>query len=88
MFMKKELTAKQRALHRIKIIQGHLKAVEKMLEEDRYCVDIIHQSKAIQAALKKLDHLILSDHLKSCVVHQIKDGKEKRTVQELLELFE
>ena len=86
--MPKKNTAKERALHRIRIIQGHLRAVEKMLEEDRYCVDIIHQSKAIQAALKKLDHLILSDHLKSCVINQIKGGKEKKTIQELLELFE
>ena len=85
---KKKLTAKQQALRRIRIIEGHLKAIEKMLEEDRYCVDIIHQSKAVQAALKKLDHLVLKDHLKGCVVRQVKDGEEKLMVEELLPLFE
>ncbi|MCA9386105.1 metal-sensitive transcriptional regulator, partial [Candidatus Dojkabacteria bacterium] len=46
-------TSKDRALHRIRIIQGHLKSVEKMIEEDKYCVDIVHQSRAVQKALKK-----------------------------------
>jgi len=79
---------KKRSLHRIKIIQGHLKAVEKMIENDDYCVDIIHQSRAIQTALKKLDMFILETHLKTCVVHQIHDNQEERTVKELLTLYD
>lgn len=81
-------TAKDRALHRIKIIQGHLKSVEKMLDEDAYCVDIVHQSRAVQKALKKIDALIIEDHLNTCAIHQIKNGEEKRTTEELLKLFE
>jgi len=79
---------KKRALHRIKIIQGHLKGIEKMLEEDQYCVDIIHQSMAVQKALKKLDIFIIEDHLKTCVIDQIKDGDESKTVEELKQLYE
>lgn len=81
-------TAKERALHRIKIIQGHLEKVEEMITEDKYCVDVVHQSRAIQKALKKLDLLIIEDHLNSCVVHQIKNGEEQKTSEELLKLFE
>jgi len=83
-----KITTQDRSLHRIKIIQGHLSAMEKMLEEGRYCVDIVHQSKAIQQALKKLDMLIIENHLKGCVIKQIKSGQDKKTTGELLTLFE
>lgn len=85
---RKKTTTKARALHRIKIIQGHLASMEKMLEEGRYCVDVVHQSRAIQQALKKLDLLVIENHLKGCVVKQIKSGQDQRTTSELLTLFE
>lgn len=78
---------KTRAIHRVKIIQGHLKKVQQMLEDDVYCVDIIHQSRAVQSALKKLDELIIEDHLNTCVIDQIKGGEEEKTTDELLKLF-
>lgn len=81
-------TTKDRALHRVRIIQGHLTSIEKMLEENRYCVDIVHQSRAIQKALKQLDILIIENHLKGCVINQIKGGQEEKTTTELLRLFE
>lgn len=81
-------TNKDRALHRLKIIQGHIKSIEKMIEEDKYCVDIIHQSLAVQRALHKIDLLLMEDHLNTCVVHQIHSGQEKQTTEELLKLFE
>jgi DNA-binding FrmR family transcriptional regulator len=79
---------KKRAIHRIKIIQGHLRKVQDMLENDEYCIDIVHQSRAVQSALKKLDNLIVEDHLNTCVIHQIRNGEESKTTQELLKLFE
>lgn len=79
---------KARSIHRIKIIQGHLKKVQAMLESDEYCVDIVHQSRAIQSALKKLDLLIIEEHLNTCVLDQIKNGEEIKTTEELLKLFE
>jgi len=83
-----KITTKSRALHRIRIIKGHLDSVEQMLEKNRYCVDIVHQSRAIQKALQKLDLLIINNHLKDCVVRQIKNGQEARSTEELLKLFE
>ena len=80
--------SKKRALHRVKIIQGHVKCIEKMIEEDRYCPEIIHQSRAIQKALKQLDLLLIEDHLKTCVVRQIQDGEVAKTTEELLKLYE
>lgn len=79
---------KTRAIHRIKIIRGHLKKIEDMLENDAYCVDIVHQSRAVQSALRKLDDLIVEEHLNTCVVDQIRNGEESTTTKELLTLFE
>jgi DNA-binding FrmR family transcriptional regulator len=78
----------QKSLHRIKIIQGHLKAVEKMITEEVYCVDIIHQSMAVQKALKKLDMEIMAEHLRTCVADQMKNGEEEKSISELLKLYE
>ncbi len=85
---RKKTTTKQKAVHRIKIIQGHLKKIEEMINQNTYCVDIVHQSRAVQSALKKLDLLIIEDHLNHCVIHQVKNGEEKKTTEELLKLFE
>jgi DNA-binding FrmR family transcriptional regulator len=81
-------TTKDRALHRIRIIKGHLDSVEKMIDEDTYCVDIVHQSRAVQKALQKLDLLIINSHLNTCVIKQIKSGQESKSTAELLKLFE
>jgi DNA-binding FrmR family transcriptional regulator len=84
---RKKKTTKDRALHRAKIIKGHIAKLESMLEEDAYCVDVVHQSRAIQSALKKLDSLLIENHLKCCVVKQMKNGKEEKASEELLTLF-
>lgn len=79
---------KTKSIHRIKIIQGHLKAIEQMIQDDEYCVDIIHQSLAVQRALKKLDMQIMQNHLETCVIDQIKNNEEQKSINELMRLFE
>ena len=78
---------KDRLLHRMKIIQGHLKKVMKMIEEDAYCIDVVHQSLALQKALKQVDMLIMEEHLQSCAVDQIKNGQEDKTIAELISIY-
>ena len=85
--MLKEKTDKEKALHRLKIIKGHLNAIENMIETDTYCLDVINQSKAVQHALRNMDMSILENHLKTCVVDQIKNNQEEKTVKELLDLY-
>ena len=82
-----KLTTKDKALHRIRIIKGHVSAVEKMLESGAYCVDVVHQSLAIQKALKQFDKAVMEDHIKNCVVHQAKSGHENKIVEELLSIY-
>ncbi|MCR4280454.1 MAG: metal-sensitive transcriptional regulator [Candidatus Komeilibacteria bacterium] len=81
-------TTQNKFVHRLQIIGGHVAAIQKMIENDEYCVDIVHQSQAVQRALKKLDRLLLEEHINECVVHQIQTGQTKRTTDELLRLFD
>ncbi len=82
--------AKKQIRRRLKIISGHLKKVIKMIEEDKYCVDVLHQSLACQNALKKVDSLILNQHLRKCVATAMKEGKGKKekSINELLEIYQ
>ena len=71
----------------MKIVKGHLQKVKKRIEEKKYCIDVPHHSLAVQKALKQIDMLMMEDHLKTCAIHQIKEGKEDKTVQELIGIY-
>ena len=77
----------ERILHRLKIAQGHLKKVLKMVENGEYCIDVIHQSKAVQRALQEADALTLENHLRTCAAEAIKSGKQDEAVKELMNVF-
>lgn len=78
---------KERITHRLKIIQGHIKKVQHMVETDAYCIDIIHQSQAIQKALKQVDTLTLETHLNGCVADAITHGRKDEAVAEVMNVF-
>ena len=75
------------ALKRLAYIEGHLQGVKKMLEEDRYCVDILKQTHAIRKAIEKFEALLLDGHLRTCVVEGIQKGKAEQIVDELRSLY-
>lgn len=81
-------TTKQQVLHRIRIIQGHMRAIEKMIEGDAYCINIIHQSVAVQKALKRLDMALMKEHLRGSVVEQFQNNQISKSINELLSLYE
>ena len=77
-------------LRRLKIIEGHLRGVIRMVEEDTYCIDVIRQIQAIDSALSKVSTQILENHLNSCVITAIQgnDRKEReRVLKEVTEVF-
>jgi len=78
---------KERIIHRLKIVQGHLKKVISMIEDDEYCIDVLHQSLAVQSSLKEIDNLILQNHLQTCVVDDIKSGNKKKSIDEIMKVF-
>ncbi len=77
----------ERILHRLKIAQGHLKKVLKMVEDNQYCIDVIHQSQAVQRALKEVDALVLENHLKTCASDAIREGRQKEAITEIMNVF-
>jgi DNA-binding FrmR family transcriptional regulator len=81
---------KKRALHRSRILQGQLRGVEKMIEDEAYCVDIITQTLAIQKSLRSLNKLLVENHLRTHVSHMFDEGGDERekAVAELLAVFE
>ncbi len=79
------------ALRRLKSIEGHLRGIQRMLEEDAYCIDVLHQIQAVQAALHKVSVQILDEHLNSCVVTAINGedvAERERVLKEISDLFE
>lgn len=78
---------KQDVLKRLNYIEGHVAGIRKMVEDDKYCVDILRQTHAVRKAIEKLELLILNGHLQSCVIEGIKEGREDAVIDELLQLY-
>ncbi|MBV8978322.1 MAG: metal-sensitive transcriptional regulator [Alphaproteobacteria bacterium] len=77
-------------LSRLSRIEGQVRGVARMVEEDRYCIDILNQIQAVRAALKKVEQEVLKEHAAHCVAHAIKTGNAKdqrEKFNELVELF-
>ena len=77
-------------LKRLKTIEGHMRGVIRMVEEDSYCIDVIRQIQAVQAALSKVSTGILEDHLNSCVTTAIKGDdplERERVLKEITDVF-
>jgi len=81
---------KKRALHRARILEGQLRGVEKMIDDEAYCVDIITQTLAIQKSLRSLNKLLVENHLRTHVSEMFEQGGSRRddAVDELLNVFE
>lgn len=75
-------------LKRLSYIEGHLTGIRKMVEEDRYCVDILKQTYAVRRALERMEATVLEGHLKTHVVDGIKNGHESQILDELMELYD
>jgi CsoR family transcriptional regulator, copper-sensing transcriptional repressor len=85
-----EEARRHEVLNRLKSIEGHIRGIQRMVEEDQYCVDILNQTSAISKALEKVDVMILENHLQTCVTTAIRseDPREReRLLRELLMLF-
>ena len=83
-----DTSSKPEILKRLSYAEGHLQGIRRMVEDDKYCVDVLKQTYAVRRAIEKLEALILDSHLHGCVVHGIKEGREAEVLNELLELYE
>lgn len=83
--MKKEI--KKGVENRLKRLEGQVRGLQRMVDEDQYCIDIITQSSAIRSALSAVEDLMLENHLSEHVIHQMKQGQEKKAVGEIISVF-
>ena len=78
------------AIHRLKSVAGHVNGIVKMLEEDRYCIDVIKQIQAAETALARVSETILDSHLHHCVTTAIQGSEpaeRERVLSEITEVF-
>ncbi len=75
-------------LKRINFIEGHLAGIKRMIEADKYCVDVLKQTFAVRRAIEKMEAIMLSGHLHTCVVTGIREGREDEVLAELSDLYE
>ena len=79
------------ARKRLKTIEGHVRGIERMLDEDVYCIDVIRQIQATQAALNKVSQIVLEEHMRSCVVTAVRGEnatERERVLTEIAEVYE
>ena len=79
----RNLTEQTDLLKRLNRVEGQVRGIKAMVEEERYCVDILTQVSAVQAALNGFAKVLLSNHIKTCVVDDIEAGKADEAVEEL-----
>jgi DNA-binding FrmR family transcriptional regulator len=82
--------AKDSALKRLQRIEGQVRGLIRMVEQDRYCIDIVTQISAARAALRKVEEEVLHDHVAHCVENAISSGnkaEQRRKVAELMEVL-
>ena len=75
-------------LKRLAFIEGHIQGVRRMVEQDKYCVDVLKQTYAVRRAIEKMEGMMLDNHLHTCVLEGVKEGRDEQVIGELLELYE
>lgn len=78
---------KKKVVRRLKIIEGQIRGLQRMAEEEKYCVDIITQTQAIKGALSTIEDLMLENHLSTHVVEQMRSGEHKKAITEILSVY-
>jgi len=82
--------ARKKVLARLRRIEGQVAGIQRMVEEDRYCVEILNQVAAVEGALDRVGHLLLAGHVETCVTHAIESGRpreRRKKLDELMDVF-
>ena len=78
---------KDKLVRRLKLVEGQVRGLQKMIARGTYCIDVITQTSAVKQALSGIEDALMENHLDTCVVHQIKRGKQKTAVGEILKVY-
>lgn len=77
----------QKVISRLRKIEGQIRGIQKMVENNAYCIDVITQTSAAKQGLSNIEDLLLEGHLSHCVVNQIQKGQTKKAVDEVLKVY-
>jgi CsoR family transcriptional regulator, copper-sensing transcriptional repressor len=81
----------EQALARLKTVEGHIRGIERMVDDGVYCIDVIRQIQAVQSALNKVSGMILENHLNSCLITAVRGedpDERERVLREITEVFD
>jgi DNA-binding FrmR family transcriptional regulator len=81
------LKNKQQLVRRLKIIEGQVRGLQEMIENDKYCIDVITQTSAVKQALSGVEDTLMEGHLGTCLVHQIQKGQMEKATKEILKVY-
>lgn len=83
-------SAKASVSKRLSRVEGQVRGIARMVEDDRYCIDIVTQISAVRAALRRVEEEVLRDHVAHCVAHAIASGdaeEQRKKVEELMQVI-
>lgn len=78
---------KDRIVRRLKLIEGQVRGLRKLIENDTYCIDVITQTSAVKQGLSGVEDLLLENHLSGCILRQVKSGQTRKAKEEILKVY-
>ncbi|MCX6754532.1 MAG: metal-sensitive transcriptional regulator [Candidatus Nomurabacteria bacterium] len=81
------MNEKQKLMRRLKIIEGQVRGLQTMVEDNKYCIDIITQTSAVKQALSSVEDALMQSHIGTCLINQIKKGQTDKATKEILKVY-
>lgn len=78
---------KSRIIRRLRLLEGQVRGLQKMIESDTYCIDVITQTSAVKQGLSNVEDLLLENHLGGCILNQVKSGQTSKAKEEILKVY-
>lgn len=78
---------RSRIVRRLKLLEGQIRGLQKMIESDTYCIDVITQTSAVKQGLSNVEDLLLENHLGGCILNQVKSGQTNKAREEILKVY-
>ncbi len=78
---------KSRIIRRLKLLEGQIRGLQKMVDSDTYCIDVITQTSAVKQGLSNVEDMLLENHLGGCILNQIKSGQTSKATEEILKVY-
>ena len=78
---------KSKIVRRLKLLEGQIRGLQKMVENDTYCIDVITQTSAVKQGLSNVEDMLLENHLGGCILDQVKSGQTSKATEEILKIY-